>query len=129
MIVLMASCGGSIQNDRGVSETSDQERSDTATDSIMQRRLSVYLDYISDASMPLEARIREADSLSVVFDPNALIRVLNTEGSVVIDREPIDVFLGRVSSSVILERVEPISFVMSGGMVVSLDVKEYYKSN
>lgn len=87
------------------------------------------LDYIREDNDNLEDRIRMSRELQTVFDRNAEIKVLGQDADVVVDKESVEAFLMRISTSSLLYRVSMVDAELSSrtGKIVSMRVREIYK--
>ena len=78
--------------------------------------------------MPLEKRVALANELKKVFTGNATIKVLGQDVDQVIDKETVDVFFNRISTSRILLKVVPVDGKFtSDDRLSEMRVREYYK--
>lgn len=84
-------------------------------------------DYIIDKNQAIEKRIEVSDRLKKIFSPDAEVKILGQDGNIVVDKENINDFLGRISSSRILLKVVPTAYSYKGNYITLLKVKEYYK--
>lgn len=88
--------------------------------------ITSYLDCIIDKRNSFEKREAAASELKQIFTSDALIKMLPQDGNTVIDREDITTFLGRISTSRVLEKVAPVAYKVSGGKISQLNVRECY---
>ena len=88
--------------------------------------LSKYFDFIIDSRNSAALRRAKMQELEGFFTSNAVVRMLPQDGNVVIDREGIDEFLGRISTSRILLKIVPVAYRTDGQRIVELRVKECY---
>lgn len=88
--------------------------------------LSRYFDYIVDSRNSSESRKEKTEELRKLFINNAVVRMMPQDGNMVIDREDIDTFFGRISTSRILLKVVPSSYRHNGTKITELRVKEIY---
>lgn len=86
------------------------------------------LDYIIDKNVALNKRTGMSKRLKELFESNATIKVLGQDVDIVIDKEPVDVFLQRISTSRLLMKVVPVSGKLTSDNKFSeMRVREYYK--
>lgn len=87
------------------------------------------LDFIREDNDNLEDRIRMSRELKEYFDRNAEVKVLGQDADVVVDKEDIDAFLLRISTSSLLYRVTMVDGQISSrtGKITQLRVREIYK--
>ena len=87
------------------------------------------LDFIREDNDNLEDRIQMSQELRTVFDRDAEVKVLGQDMDVVVDKEDIDAFLMRISTSSLLYRVSMVDGEISGrtGKITMLRVREIYK--
>lgn len=84
-------------------------------------------DFIIDQRQSIEKRIEIAENLKKLFTTDAKVKILGQDGNTVVDKEDINTFLGRLSSSRILLKVVPTSYTYNERYITQLSVKEYYK--
>lgn len=90
--------------------------------------LTEHLDYIVDKNIPLGERLEIAQRLKSIFSKDATIKILAQDVDQVLDKESVDVFFNRISSSRILLKVIPVDYKISENKkVVEFKVREYYK--
>lgn len=92
-------------------------------------RLMQCVDFMIDASQPLEKRRKVSGMLKEMFSSDAMIKIEGQDGKQVIDKETIDVFLTRLSSSRIILKIVPSSYKYANHVITELRIKEYYKKN
>ena len=87
------------------------------------------LDFIREDNDNLEDRLQMSQELRTVFDRDAEVKVLGQDMDVVVDKEDIDAFLMRISTSSLLYRVSMVDGEISGrtGKITMLRVREIYK--
>lgn len=85
------------------------------------------MDFVIDQKQSIEKHIEVAENMKTLFATNAKIKVLSQDGDTVVDKENINDFLGRLSSSRILLKVVPTFYRYTGNRITELRVKEYYK--
>ncbi len=85
------------------------------------------IDFVIDQKQSIEKRIEVAENMKTLFATNAQLKVLSQDGDTVVDKENINDFLGRLSSSRILLKVVPTFYRYTGNRITELRVKEYYK--
>ena len=89
--------------------------------------LTQCLDFMIDKGQPIEKRIEISAQMQKLFILNAQVKIISRDGDVVVDRESIEDFLGRVVTSRILLKVIPIEYRATSSQLTELKVKEYYK--
>ena len=97
---------------------------------IMKTALDKAFAYISSANVDEMQRIAMANKIKKDFDfvSDLTVRIMSQDGNVVIDKEPISTFLGRISTSHLLMNVSIVDFnVNQNGQINSLRVREVYK--
>lgn len=92
-------------------------------------RLMQCIDFMIDINQPLEERRKVSDMLREIFSSDAIIKIEGQDGKQVIDKEKIDVFLTRLSSSRIILKIVPSSYKYANHVITELRIKEYYKKN
>ena len=108
-------------------EKKDQTQKDERTDD-GNNTLSQYFDYIIDKKVPLGKRVALANELKKAFTGNATIKVLGQDVDQVIDKESVDIFFNRISTSRILLKVVPVDGKFtSDDRLSEMRVREYYK--
>lgn len=81
-----------------------------------------------DTKISPEDRITLEKIVGLLFTPEAQVRFLGQDGNTVIDREDIDVFLGRLATSRLLLNVAVDEITLNNqGEITSLKVREIYK--
>lgn len=88
--------------------------------------LSDFFDYIIDTRNKFGERVKKAEELKKLFSNEAIVRMLPQDGNTIIDREDIDSFLGRISTSRLLIKIAPVKFKHNGTKITELRVKEIY---
>jgi len=88
--------------------------------------LSQYFDYIIDSRNSSESRREKTNELMKIFANNAVVRMMPQDGNTIIDREDIDTFLGRISTSRILLKIAPSSYRHDGKKILELRVREIF---
>ena len=84
-------------------------------------------DFVINKDQPLDQRLATSQEIRKMFAPDAVVRVMGQDGDVVVDKEKIDAFLSRISTSRILLKVAPVEYKAADSQITSLKVKEYYK--
>lgn len=86
------------------------------------------LDYIIDKNVPLNKRIDMSNRLKKIFSNNATVKILGQDVDQLIDKESIDVFLQRISSSRLLLKVVAVDCkFLSDNKITEMRVREYYR--
>jgi len=88
--------------------------------------LSQYFDYIIDSRNSSESRREKTNELMKIFANNAVVRMMPQDGNTIIDREDIDTFMGRISTSRILLKIAPSSYRHDGKKILELRVREIF---
>lgn len=86
--------------------------------------LTAYFDYIINPQNKVDDRLEISEKLSSFFSPTAMVKIISQDGGIVIDKEPINTFLGRISTSRIIWKVIPENFSVNGNKITELHVKE-----
>lgn len=95
---------------------------------IMKTELDKVLSFISSTNVDDDKRAEVADKLETLFPQNLIVRMMSQDGNVVVDKESISTFLGRISTSSLLMNVSVVDFDMNqDGEISSLKVREVYK--
>ncbi len=95
---------------------------------IMKTEIDRILSFISSTNVDDVKRIEVADKLESIFTNNLVVRIMSQDGNVVVDKESISTFLGRISTSSLLMNVSVVDFDMNQeGDISSLKVREVYK--
>lgn len=109
----------------GVEKNIDNDEEDSTEEG--SNILSRCLDYIIDKNIALENRVSLSDEFKKLFEGGAEIKVLGQDVDIVIDKESVENFLQRISTSRLLLKVIPIGGkVTSGNKIAELRVREYY---
>lgn len=95
---------------------------------IMKTALDKALAFISSTNVDELQRIAAVEKIRQAFTDDLTVRIMSQDGNVVVDRESISTFLGRISTSRLLMNVSVVDFnVNSNGQISSLRVREVYK--
>ena len=95
---------------------------------IMKTELDRVLSFISSSNVDETQRISAIEKIKPAFADNLTVRIMSQDGNVVVDREDITRFLGRISTSRLLMNVSVVDFnVNQNGQISSLRVREVYK--
>ncbi len=95
---------------------------------IMKRDIDKVLSFISSTNADEEDRVEVAEKIEPAFARNLTVRMMSQDGDVVVDKESITAFLGRISTSRLLKNVSVVDFsVNQNGQISSLKVREVYK--
>lgn len=95
---------------------------------IMKTDLDRVLSFISSTNVDDDKRAEAADKLETIFPSNLIVRMMSQDGNVVVDKESISTFLGRISTSSLLMNVSVVDFdINQDGEICSLKVREVYK--
>lgn len=95
----------------------------------MKTALDKALAYISASKVDMSQRKAMSQKIRSVFTRDLIVRMMSQDGDVVVDKEPIDAFLGRIATDPgILLNVSVIDLnVNSNGQISMLKVREVYK--
>ena len=107
------------------SETITQQEDDRT---IMKTKLNRILSFISSSTIDEIQRITTAENIKEAFSSNLTVRIMSQDGNVVVDKEPLSTFLGRISTSRLLMNVSVVDYELdNNGQICSLRVREVYK--
>lgn len=96
---------------------------------IIKRDLDRVLSFISSTNADEEDRVEVAKKIESAFVRNLTVRMMSQDGDVVVDKESISTFLGRISTSSLLKNVSVVDFSMNqNGQITSLKVREVYNA-
>ena len=108
--------------------TPDKPNTEEVSDkSGMLNNLSNALAYISSTKVAPRDRIAMASKIEKSFASNAVVRIMSQDGNIVVDKENISVFLGRIATSRLLENVTVVDASIDTNGINSLRVREIYK--
>lgn len=94
----------------------------------MKTKLDQVLAYISSTNVDRTQRMAMAEKYKPAFASDLIVRIMSQDGDVVVDKEPISTFLGRISTSRLLMNVSSVDFSFNqNGLINSLRVREVYK--
>ena len=97
---------------------------------IMKTELDRVLSFISSTNVDEQQRISAIEKIKPAFADNMTVRIMSQDGNVVVDRETISTFLGRIATSRLLKNVSVVDFnINQNGQISSLRVREVYKKN
>ena len=88
--------------------------------------LGEVFDLLIDQRVSENQRIAYADKVLQLFTPDAVVRVLGQDGTVIDKRDALS-FIARIATSRILLKVVPVDVNVGQQGIVELKVKEYYK--
>ena len=95
---------------------------------IIKTELDRVLAFISSANVDEEEREEIVDNILPFFARKLVVRMMSQDGEMVIDKESISDFLGRISTSRLLKNVSVVDFDMNeDGKISVLKVREVYK--
>lgn len=95
---------------------------------IMKTDLDRVLSFISSTNVDELQRIAAIEKIKPAFANDLTVRIMSQDGNVVVDRESISTFLGRIATSRLLMNVSVVDFsVNQNGQISSLRVREVYK--
>ena len=108
----------------------DKPKSDTGSDKVIEVKnfLNEAFAYISSTKVDATDRIKIAEELKAIFSSDLIVKIISQDGNLVVDKEPISNFLGRIctSSSLLNVAVVDLTYSQSRG-VTSLQVRETYR--
>ena len=108
----------------------DKQETRTNDMTILKTALNKALAYISSNSADEMERIKAAKKIETAFKGNMTVRIMSQDGDVVVDKESISDYLGRISTSRLLMNVSVDDLkVNQDGQIISLRVRELYKSS
>lgn len=93
----------------------------------MLNTLSNALAYISSTKVSPKERIAMAGKLEIAFDNNAIVRIVSQDGNLVLHKENISIYLGRIATSRLLENVTVVDATGTTNKISSIRVREIYK--
>lgn len=102
---------------------------DTDDRTIMKTQLDRVLSYISSSNVDANQRMAAVSKIKPVFSNDLVVRIMSQDGNIVVDKESISTFLGRISTdSGLLMNVSVVDFgVAQDGRINSLKVREVIK--
>lgn len=83
--------------------------------------------FLSSANADAAKRIKLAQNLKSAFPESLIVKTVSQDGNVIVQKEPISAFLGRISTSRILMGVSVAKLSVVNGVVTALSVREVYK--
>lgn len=92
--------------------------------------LTSYFDYMLDERNSNSNRMAIKNKVKALFSSDAVVKILPQDDvDLVVDKENISVFLGRISSNMkgLILKVVPVTYEHNGQKVIELSVKECYK--
>lgn len=108
----------------------NKENTQTNDKTILKTALNKALAYISSNSADEMERIKAAQKIKTAFKSDLMVRIMSQDGSIVVDKEIISDYLGRISTSRSLMNVSVDDLkVDQDGQIISLRVRELYKSS
>ena len=96
---------------------------------IMKTDLDKALSFISSTKVGDRQRIEAANRIKQAFKSDMIVRIMSQDGNVVVDKEPISSFLGRISTdSGLLMNVSVVDFSLNQeGRISALKVREVFR--
>lgn len=95
---------------------------------ILKTELDRVLSFISSTNVDRQQRVSAIEKIKPVFTDNMTVRIMSQDGNVVVDREDISTFLGRIATSRLLKNISVVDFnINQNGQISSLRVREVYK--
>lgn len=109
--------------------TPPQKEIDNQNDiTILKTELNKKLAYISCNNADEMERIKAAQKIKPAFKRDMMVRIMSQDGDIVVDKEDISDYLGRISTSRLLMTVSVDDLdVDQNGQITSLRVRELYK--
>ena len=97
---------------------------------ILKTELDRVLSFISSTNVDRQQRVSAIEKIKSVFTDDMNVRIMSQDGNVVVDREDISTFLGRIATSRLLKNISVVDFnINQNGRIKSLRVREVYKKN
>lgn len=93
----------------------------------MLNTLTNVMSYLSSTKVSPKERIALAGKIEQAFTSNAIVRIMSQDGNLVVDKENISIFLGRIATSRLLENVIVVDATANDSGINSLRVREVYK--
>ena len=94
---------------------------------VIKKILDRVLSFISSPNADEDDRGEVAEKIESAFARNLIVRMMSQDGEVVVDKESISTFLGRISTSSLIKNVSVVDFTMNqNGQITSLKVREVY---
>ena len=122
---LVAASRPSVTHPTPPTTTTNKNKDDKT---IMKTDLDRVLSFISSANVGEQQRIAEVEKIKSKFASDLTVRIMSQDGDVVVDKESISTFLGRIATSRLLMNVSVVDFsVNQNGKISSLRVSEVYK--
>ena len=96
---------------------------------IIKTELDRVLSFISSTNVDARQRISAANKIKQAFASDMIVRIMSQDGNVVVDKEPISSYLGRISTDLgLLMNVSVVDFdINQDGRIGSLKVREVLK--
>ena len=94
----------------------------------VKNKLSACFDFVVDTSNSQSERNELAERLKGLFTPDAMVKFVNQDGNMVIDRELAHNFIGRLSTVGTI-KVIPLSFKHDGQRITELKVTEIIRKS
>lgn len=108
--------------------TPDKPNTERVSDkSEMLNTLTNVMSYLSSTKVSPKERIALAGKIEQAFKSNAIVRIMSQDGNLVVDKENISIFLGRIATSRLLENVIVVDATANDSGINSLRVREVYK--
>ena len=95
----------------------------------MKTQLDRVLSFISSSNVDANERMAAVKKIKPAFSNDLIVRIMSQDGNIVVDKESISTFLGRISTdSGLLMNVSVVDFsVDQAGRISSLKVREVIK--
>ena len=101
-------------------------RLDLNNSTMVANYITSFFDCIIDKRNSFNERENAANKLKEIFTSDAIVKFLPQDGNTVIDKENINDFLGIISTSRLLEKIIPVSYVVDGNKISQISIKQCY---
>ena len=101
-------------------------RLDLNNSTMVANYITSFFDCIIDKRNSLNERENAANKLKEILTSDAIVKFLPQDGNTVIDKENINDFLGIISTSRLLEKIIPVSYVVDGNKISQISIKQCY---
>ena len=101
-------------------------RLDLNNSTMVANYITSFFDCIIDKRNSFNERENAANKLKELFTSDAIVKFLPQDGNTVIDKENINDFLDVISTSRLLEKIIPVSYVVDGNKISQISIKQCY---
>lgn len=101
-------------------------RLDLNNSTMVANYITSFFDCIIDKRNSFNERENAANKLKEIFTSDAIVKFLPQDGNTVIDKENINDFLDVISTSRLLEKIIPVSYVVDGNKISQISIKQCY---